>query len=101
MGPTWEQDCIVSYKGHKIVSYMGFSVREERRRKRSSPMYLRGEMKSERNNQWREACQYEMDVLAKNGTWELLDLPTGRRAVKSKWVFKIEGGWPLPRSLGG
>ena len=26
-------------------------------------------------DQWREACQYEMNALAKNGTWELLDLP--------------------------
>ena len=31
-----------------------------------------------------------MDALAKNGTWELPDLPTGRRDVKSKWVFKLK-----------
>ena len=47
-------------------------------------------MRSADANQWREACQYEMDALAKNGTWELLDLPTGQRAVKSKWVFKLK-----------
>ena len=47
-------------------------------------------MRSADADQWREACQYEMDVLAKNGTWELLDLPTGQRAVKSKWVFKLK-----------
>jgi hypothetical protein len=27
-------------------------------------------------------------VLAKNGTWTLVDLPTGQKAMKSKWVFK-------------
>ena len=41
-------------------------------------------------DQWREACQYGMDVLAKNGTWESFDLLTGRQAVKSKWVFKLK-----------
>ena len=37
---------------------------------------------------WRDACQYEIDALAKNGTWMLTDLPTGRKAMRSKWVFK-------------
>ncbi len=38
---------------------------------------------------WTKACQYEMDALAKNATWELVDLPPGRKAVKSKWVFNV------------
>jgi hypothetical protein len=45
-------------------------------------------MASDSAEGWREACQYEMDTLAKNGTWTLVDLPPGRKAVKSKWVFK-------------
>jgi Reverse transcriptase (RNA-dependent DNA polymerase) len=36
------------------------------------------------------ACQYELDALAKNKTWELVNLPSGRKAVKSKWVFKLK-----------
>jgi len=39
---------------------------------------------------WTKACQYEMDALAKNATWELVDLLPGRKAVKSKWVFKLK-----------
>ena len=39
-------------------------------------------------DEWREACQYEIDALTKNGTWTLVDLPVGQKAVKSKWVFK-------------
>ena len=34
--------------------------------------------------EWTQACQYEMDALAKNGAWELVDLPPNRKAVKSK-----------------
>ena len=45
-------------------------------------------MRSEQADQWHDACQYEIDALAKNGTWTLVDLPVGRKAVKSKWVFK-------------
>jgi len=47
-------------------------------------------MRSEDSDQWSEACQYEMDALAKNGTWELVDLLPSHRAVKSKWVFKLK-----------
>jgi hypothetical protein len=45
-------------------------------------------MQLEQANHWHDACQNEIDVLAKNGMWTLVDLPTGRKAVKSKWVFK-------------
>ena len=31
-----------------------------------------------------------MAALAKNETWTLVDLPPGRKAVKSKWVFKLK-----------
>jgi hypothetical protein len=47
-------------------------------------------MRSEDSDQWSEVCQYEMDALAKNSTWELVDLPPSHRAVKSKWVFKLK-----------
>ena len=40
--------------------------------------------------EWAAACEYEMDALSKNGTWELVDLPPSRKAVKSKWVFKLK-----------
>jgi hypothetical protein len=45
-------------------------------------------MQSEQANQWHDTCQYEIDVLAKNGMWTLVDLPMGWKAMKSKWVFK-------------
>ena len=37
----------------------------------------------------------EMDSLLKNKTWDLCKLPTGKRALKNKWVYKLkeeEGG---------
>ncbi|VVT44812.1 uncharacterized protein SAPINGB_P000542 [Magnusiomyces paraingens] len=39
---------------------------------------------------WLEACVIEMSSLKRNGTWELVDLPPGRKAINSKWVFKVK-----------
>jgi hypothetical protein len=45
-------------------------------------------MRSTNADSWEEACQYEIDALNKNKTWELVNLPAGHKAVKLKWVFK-------------
>ena len=52
------------------------------------PLTYQEAMASDHADDWHNACQYEIDALTKNGTWELVDLPTGCKAVKSKWVFK-------------
>ena len=31
-----------------------------------------------------------MNVLKKNGTWELSDLPEGKRPVGCKWIFTVK-----------
>ena len=52
------------------------------------PQSFKEAMRSESADEWRKACRYEIDALAKNGTWVLVYLPPGRKAVKSKWVFR-------------
>ncbi|GKD36308.1 ribonuclease H-like domain-containing protein, partial [Tanacetum coccineum] len=39
---------------------------------------------------WTDAMNQEMDDLLRNGTWELVDLPEGRKAIRSKWIYKIK-----------
>ena len=34
--------------------------------------------------------QEEMNSLHKNKTYELIELPTGKKALRNKWVFKIK-----------
>lgn len=41
-------------------------------------------------DRWRESMLKEYNALLANGTWILVDLPKGRRAIKSKWVFTIK-----------
>ncbi|GJV00903.1 ribonuclease H-like domain-containing protein [Tanacetum coccineum] len=36
-----------------------------------------------------DAMNAEMDTLYRNNTWEIVDLPIGRKAIGSKWVWKI------------
>src|ERR1700730_13802108 len=56
----------------------------------SEPETYAEAIQSDNSSDWMNACAYEIDALAKNGTWELVDLPPGRKAVKSKWVFKLK-----------
>lgn len=39
---------------------------------------------------WSESMQAEYNALMANGTWKLVDLPCGRRPIRSKWVFTIK-----------
>src|SRR5258708_12809684 len=39
---------------------------------------------------FKQKTAYEMDALSKNNTWELVNLPPGHKAIKSKWVFKLK-----------
>jgi hypothetical protein len=39
------------------------------------------------NQQWKAAIQEELNQLSEMGTWELQDLPEGRKAIGSRWVL--------------
>ncbi|KAK8938674.1 hypothetical protein KSP39_PZI011284 [Platanthera zijinensis] len=38
--------------------------------------------------EWKQAMEEELRALHKNNTWQLVDLPPGKRTVGSRWVFK-------------
>ena len=42
------------------------------------------------NQKWADTMKNEMDSLHDNNVWELVELPTGRKPVGSKWVFKVK-----------
>lgn len=39
---------------------------------------------------WKAAMFSEMESLAANNTWFLTELPPGKKAIKSKWVYKTK-----------
>ena len=38
---------------------------------------------------WRSAMVEEMHVLDDNGTWNLVQLPAGKKAIGCRWIFKV------------
>ncbi|KAJ0431247.1 putative RNA-directed DNA polymerase [Helianthus annuus] len=39
---------------------------------------------------WVEAMNKEMEALFRNNTWTLVDLPSGRKPIGCKWVYKVK-----------
>ncbi|CAL2257550.1 unnamed protein product [Prunus armeniaca] len=39
---------------------------------------------------WAEAMNIEMEVLQKNNTWDIVDLPKGTKPVGCRWVFTVK-----------
>ena len=58
---------------------------------RDLPISFESAMETNNADTWQEACDSEFESLRKNGTWELVPLPRGRKAISSKWVFKVKG----------
>lgn len=57
---------------------------------RNEPNSFRQAIKCEDAAEWRCAIQSEINSLVENKTWEISDLPTGRKPVASRWVFKLK-----------
>ncbi|MCO5553310.1 hypothetical protein L7F22_006831 [Adiantum nelumboides] len=47
-------------------------------------------MKRDDHVKWEQAMKSEMDSLHKNGTWDLVLLPKGKKALPCKWVYKMK-----------
>lgn len=43
-----------------------------------------------KEEKWRRAMKHEIDAVEKNGTWELTELPPGRKPIELKWIYKIK-----------
>ncbi|KAF6212808.1 hypothetical protein GE061_010517 [Apolygus lucorum] len=44
----------------------------------------------DQKEKWFKATREEMEAISKNGTWQLVDLPEGKKALNSRWVFNIK-----------
>ena len=47
-------------------------------------------MNSKESNSWYNAMKEEMNSMASNRVWDLVELPDGVKAIGCKWVFKTK-----------
>ena len=43
-----------------------------------------------KKHEWVQAMNKEIEALNNNNTWDLVDLPAGKKAISSKWVYKVK-----------
>ncbi|CAI7811247.1 unnamed protein product [Closterium sp. NIES-54] len=53
------------------------------------PATLKEALESSDAEEWKKAMESELKSIEENGTWELVELPEVRKAITSKWLFKI------------
>ncbi|CAI7734732.1 unnamed protein product, partial [Closterium sp. NIES-54] len=54
------------------------------------PANLKEALESSDAEEWKKAMESELKSIEENDTWELVELPEGRKAITSKWLFKIK-----------
>lgn len=47
-------------------------------------------LQSEKSDMWHQAMNEEYQSLLNNNTWTLVNLPTGRKVIPCKWIFKTK-----------
>jgi hypothetical protein len=52
------------------------------------PSNLQSAIQGEEASEWRSAVNEEFQSLQQNNTWEISDLPEGRKAIGCRWIFK-------------
>ncbi|CAI7886883.1 unnamed protein product [Closterium sp. NIES-54] len=57
---------------------------------RGVPATLKKAVESSDAEEWKKEMESELKRIEENGTWELVELPEGHKAITSKWLFKIK-----------
>ena len=96
---TEPNDCIHTENGRYMTISDAFEIAFEMAAKKAygasvhpedSPSGWKDAMSHPDRDRWFQAAEAEIGALLANGTWELVELPPGRRAISSRWVFLVK-----------
>jgi len=82
VGRTRRNSCKPSWLTTDMIVAYAFPFVEEA----IMSTYREAEISSE-SKMWKDAMEEEMSSLHNNDTWELTELPKGKRAIGCKWVY--------------
>ena len=54
------------------------------------PLTFQEALNGKDEKKWSDATEEELHSLEKKQTWKLVELPEEKKAIDSKWVFKIK-----------
>ncbi|CAI7761948.1 unnamed protein product [Closterium sp. NIES-53] len=54
------------------------------------PATLKEALESSDAEEWKKAMESELKRIEESVTWEMVELPKGRKAITSKWIFKLK-----------
>ena len=70
----------------KPIERYGFNVVEVE----EEPKTMKQALESKNKNQWQQAMNKGLNALIEDGTWEITELPKGKKPIDSKWCYKIK-----------
>jgi transposase InsO family protein len=79
-----------STKGKKPDYMTFFAAADKNKELDKEPASFNEAVQGPNKEKWMGAMKEELNSIMKNNTYELVELPTGRKAIGSKWVFKIK-----------
>ncbi|KAL0314769.1 UNVERIFIED_CONTAM: Retrovirus-related Pol polyprotein from transposon RE2 [Sesamum angustifolium] len=92
--PHWLQDFICNHTSSSFldpICHSSFSPAHMRFLAQVEAVHEPKSFKeANQSSHWREAMNKEIEALEKNSTWELKELPAGKRAIGSRWVYKVK-----------
>jgi hypothetical protein len=56
----------------------------------SEPECYEEAMQVDTKKKWEQGMKEEMDSLVNKQTWDLVQLPVGKRTLHNKWVYKLK-----------
>jgi len=89
---TLGQVCLNHLVQEEEVEFIAFLLNKAVPMASDQPVFYKdiARLPSQLWEQWKKACQKELEALHKHKVFELADLPKGCKAIKNYWVFTIK-----------